>query len=76
MKKNLRLILTNLFLNYLFLICMMINIQNNELRRRINFLFFETISLPISFIVSTSFITGSLTGSFLILGANEDSKRL
>tara|TARA_Y100000589_G_C26905359_1_gene528020 strand:- start:379 stop:546 length:168 start_codon:yes stop_codon:yes gene_type:complete len=55
---------------------MMINIQNNKIQKKINFLFLETIALPISFIVTTSFVTGSLTGSVLVLGFRKDRENL
>ncbi len=48
----------------LFLI-LMIGIQNSSSKRKVNLLIGETISLPISFIIGISFISGSLSGSFL-----------
>ena len=44
----------------------MIGIQNSSNKNKINLLVQETINLPISFIVGTSFITGSIFGNFLI----------
>ena len=46
----------------LFLI-LMIGIQNSSNKRKVNLLISETVSLPVSFIVGVSFISGSLTGS-------------
>ena len=48
----------------LFLI-LMIGIQNSSNTRKVNLILSETISLPISFIIGVSFISGSLTGSLI-----------
>ena len=52
------------FNSCLFLL-LIIGIQNSSSKRKINFFKNETIALPISFIVGVSFITGSITGSFV-----------
>ena len=44
---------------------LIIGIQNSLNKRKINLFKNETIALPISFIVGVSFITGSITGSFV-----------
>ena len=41
----------------------MIGIQNSTNKRKVNLLISETISLPISFIIGVSFISGSITAS-------------
>ncbi len=48
-------------------------LQNNSNKSRVNFLFEETVKLPIGFIVGTSFITGSIIGTFITfpLGKNK-----
>ena len=48
----------------LFLL-LIIGIQNSSIKRKVNLFKNESIALPISFIVGVSFITGSITGSFL-----------
>ena len=48
----------------LFLI-LMIGIQNSSNTRKVNLILSETVSLPISFIIGVSFISGSLTGSLI-----------
>ena len=48
----------------LFLL-LMIGIQNSSNKQKINLLIEETISLPVGFIIGSSFISGSLLGSFL-----------
>ena len=52
-------------LNFTFFVILMTAIQNSSNKRKVNFLISETINLPISFIVGISFISGSITGSFL-----------
>ena len=48
----------------LFLI-LIIGIQNSSRKAVVNLLFTNTINLPISFIIGTSFISGSLLGLVL-----------
>ena len=48
----------------LFLL-LIIGIQNSSIKRKVNLFKNESIALPISFIVGVSFITGSITGSFV-----------
>ena len=52
-----------IFNSVLFLI-LIVGIQNSTNKKKVNLLFGETVSLPISFIVGVSFISGSLTGGF------------
>ena len=63
-----------ILLNSLVFLMMMIGIQNSNNKTKINFIFFETINLPISFIVGSSFIIGSLTGS-IFLGKDLNAKK-
>ena len=51
------------FNSCLFLM-LIIGIQNSSEKSRINLLKNETVNLPISFILGTSFISGSILGSF------------
>jgi len=44
---------------------LMIGIQNSNNKSKVNLIVNETISLPISFIIGTSFIFGSILGSFV-----------
>jgi len=48
----------------LFLL-LMIGIQNSSNKSKVNFLINETVKLPISFIIGSSFIGGSIIGSLL-----------
>ena len=54
-------------LNSMLFLMIMIGIQNSDNKTKVNFLINETIYLPIGFILGTSFISGSITGSFIDL---------
>ena len=49
--------------NSLLFLLLMIVIQNSSEKSKINFLITESVKLPISFIIGTSFISGSIIGS-------------
>ena len=66
-----KLIFTVIFNSCLFFV-LMISIQNNSNKMKVNFLINETIKLPISFIIGTNFICGSLVGSFLTINLNKN----
>ena len=57
--------------NFTFNLCLfsllIIGIQNSSDKNKINLLFNETVELPVSFIIGTSFIFGSIFGNFLFL---------
>ena len=61
----------NLFFTFTFNFCLLslliIGIQNNSKRSKVDFVIDKTIELPIGFIVGTSFISGSIMGGFLNL---------
>ena len=65
------LIIKKLFYSAIFNSCLFlilfIGIQNSSNKRRVDFLINETIELPVSFIVGSSFILGSIVGSFIDL---------
>ena len=56
----------------LFLL-LMIGIQNSSNKSKVNFLINETVKLPISFIVGSSFISGSIIGSLFNLNLTNKS---
>ena len=58
----------------LFLI-LMIGIQNSSIRKNVNLIITETITLPISFIIGVSFISGSLTGNLLKMDFNNENDK-
>ena len=64
-----KLILGVVFNSCLFVILFM-GIQNSSNKNKVNLLIQDTIELPISFIVGSSFILGSIFGSFLVLDKN------
>ena len=51
--------------NSCLFILLMVGIQNSSNKSKINFLINETVKLPISFVIGSSFIGGSIIGSFL-----------
>ena len=59
-----KLLFTFIFNVTLFLI-LIISIQNSSNKRKVNLLINETVNLPISFIIGISFLSGSITGSFI-----------
>ncbi len=61
-----KLINTLLFNSSIFFI-LIIGIQNSWKNSNVKFFTIQTVNLPISFIIGTSFISGSLIGSFLNL---------
>ena len=46
---------------------LMIGIQNSSYKNKVNFLISETVELPLSFILGSSFISGSILGSIVNL---------
>ena len=47
-----------------------VGIQNSSNKSKVDFLINKTIELPISFVLGTSFILGSILGSFIEFNAN------
>ena len=66
-----KLVFTATFNTCLFLI-LFIGIQNSSNKSKVNFLINETIELPISFVVGSSFILGSILGSFIEFNINKE----
>ena len=62
----------NATLNISFFLILIIGIQNSSKKLKVNFLIDETIELPISFIIGTSFISGSIFGSLLKLSTTKN----
>ena len=58
-----KIIFATTFNSCLFLL-LIIGIQNSSNKSKVNFLINETVKLPISFIIGSSFISGSIIGSF------------
>ena len=49
-----------------------VGIQNSSNKSKVDFLINKTIELPISFIVGSSFILGSILGSFIEFNMNNE----
>ena len=69
------LLIKKLFFSAIFNSCLFmllfIGIQNSSNKRKVDLLIKETIELPISFIVGSSFISGSILGSFFVLNVKK-----
>ena len=63
-----------LFNTSLFLV-LITSIQNTNKKNKVDFLFNETIELPISFIIGISFITGSLAGNLITFPNNGKNEK-
>ena len=59
-------VLLIIFNSSLFIL-LIIGIQNSERKSKMNFIIDESVNLPISFIIGSSFIAGSITGSLISL---------
>ena len=57
-----KIILAATFNSCLFLL-LIIGIQNSSNKSKVNFFMNETVKLPISFVIGSSFISGSIIGS-------------
>ena len=66
-----KLFLAVIFNSCLFLV-LFIGIQNSSNKSKVDLLIDETIELPISFIVGSSFIFGSLIGNLLVFEKNNE----
>ena len=60
-------VLFTITLNSALFLLLIIGIQNSQKRSKVKLIIGETVSLPISFIVGISFISGSLTGNILTI---------
>ena len=66
-----KLFYTAIFNSCLFAI-LFLGIQNGSNKSKVDLLIDETIELPISFIVGSSFILGSILGSFVEFNINNE----
>lgn len=55
----------SLILNSTLFLILITGVYNSDKKSKVNFLTQETIYLPISFIIGSSFIAGSVTGGFI-----------
>ena len=61
------------FNSCLFLL-LIIGIQNSSNKSKVNFFINETVNLPISFIIGSSFIGGSIIGSFFNINLTKNGQ--
>ena len=66
-----KLLFSTIFNSCLFFL-LFIGIQNSSTKSKVDLLVDETIELPISFIVGSSFILGSIIGSTLTIYKNNE----
>ena len=66
-------VLFTITLNTGLFLLLLIGIQNSSYKTKLNVLIGETVSLPISFIVGISFISGSISGSLLKIEFRRDN---
>ena len=66
-----KLLYSAIFNSCLFTV-LFIGIQNSSNKSKVDFLINETIELPISFIVGSSFVLGSILGSFVNFNVNNE----
>ena len=73
---NMSLFIKKLLYSAIFNSCLFavlfIGIQNSSNKSKVDFLINETIELPISFIVGSGFILGSILGSFVSFNINNE----
>ena len=72
MMHNLNKLFFNVFYNSSLFLILLIGIQNSSSKVKVNLLINETIRLPISFIIGTSFISGSIFGSLFKLSTTKN----
>ena len=67
-------ILFTIALNSALFLLLIIGIQNSSNRSKVKLIIGETVSLPISFIIGISFISGSVSSSLLTINLNNQRK--
>ena len=68
-------VLFTITLNAGLFLLLVIGIQNSSNKIKLNLLIGETVSLPISFIIGMSFISGSISGSLLSIDFKSDNNK-
>ena len=67
-------LLFTIILNSALFLLLIIGIQNSSNRSKVKLIIGESVSLPISFIVGISFISGSISGGLLTINSNKLKK--
>ncbi len=65
-------LLNSAIFNSCLFVLLFVGIQNSSNKSKVDFLINETIELPISFLVGSSFIVGSIFGSFVDVNMNNE----
>ena len=65
MSKLIKKLLHSAIFNSCLFVLLFIGIQNSSNKSKVDFLINESIELPISFLIGSSFILGSILGSFI-----------
>ena len=66
--------LKNLVLNFILFLSILFIIQNSQDKKKIIFLNHESVKIPVSFIIGTSYLSGSITGGLIISILKFDNK--
>ena len=67
-------VLFTITLNSALFLLLVIGIQNSSDRSKVKFIIGETVSLPISFIIGISFISGSVSSNLLTINLIKNKK--
>ena len=65
-------LLNSAIFNSCLLVLLFIGIQNSSNKSKVDLIIDDTVELPISFLVGSSFILGSILGSFIDFNINEE----
>ena len=65
-------VLFTITLNSALFLLLIVGIQNSSDKTKVKLIIGETVSLPISFIIGISFISGSVSGSLLTINSNRN----
>jgi len=67
--------ISSIFFNLLLLAAIILGIQNSDERKKIRFIKYESFQMPVSLIVGTSYISGSLFANLFMTILRIESKK-
>ncbi len=67
-------VLYTITLNSALFLLLIVGIQNSSNKSKVKLIIGESVSLPISFIIGISFISGSVSGSLLTINYNNQKE--
>ncbi len=67
--------ISSIFFNLLLLAAIILGIQNSDESKKIRFIKYESFQMPVSLIVGTSYISGSLFANFFSAILKIESKK-